>query len=212
MNSLKKLYIDIDCHLQNDNKPSQYLEHISSESLFKKYPFNMLYKLKQTKQSPEHHPEGNVWNHTMLVIDEAADLKYRSKDAAAFMWTAFLHDIGKPDTTRMRKGRITAYDHDIAGEKLARTFLSEFIDDKDFIKSVTSLIRWHMQILFVVNNLPFADIRTMKKQIDVNEVALFGLCDRLGRLNPDRKQEENNIKIFLRKCNIIHSNEKMERK
>lgn len=33
----------------------------------------MLYNLKETEQSKVHHPEGNVWNHVLLVVDEAAN-------------------------------------------------------------------------------------------------------------------------------------------
>jgi hypothetical protein len=57
-----------------------------------------------------------------------------------------------------------------------------------------------MQILFVDKNLPFADIKTMKRQTDIWEIALLGLCDRLGRLGANRILEEENIKMFLKKC------------
>lgn len=196
----KNVFWEFNAHLLHDVKPSQYLNLISKEPIFNEYPFNMLSKLKQTEQSPKHHPEGNVWNHTMLVIDQAAKVKGRIKDSKSFMWAAILHDIGKADTTKNIKGKITAYDHDKLGAKLARSFLEEFTDDTIFIDKVSVFIRWHMQILYVVNNLPFADIKTMKQQIDIDELALFGLCDRLGRLNPDRKKEEKNISIFIEKC------------
>ena len=201
MSTNKEIYLEINSHLLNDDNPSKYLNHICNDRVFFQHPFNMLGRLKNTKQSPKHHPEGNVWNHTMLVVDEAADNKHKSNAADVFMWAALLHDIGKPDTTLNKNGKITAYDHDEVGTTLAKSFLQEFTNNNEFIDAVTSLIRWHMQILFVVNDLPFADIKTMKQQVDINEVALLGLCDRLGRLNEDRKQEEENIQIFIRKCN-----------
>lgn len=200
MNTEKLLFAEIENHLMNDDKPSEYLEQLFGGKPNCGYPYNMLYKLKQTGQSPKHHPEGNVWNHTMLVVNEAAKLKNRSSEPRSFMWAALLHDIGKPDTTRIRNGKITSYDHDKAGAKLAEKFLKALTDDSGFIESVVALVRWHMQILFVVNDLPFADMKSMKNQTDVNEIALLGLCDRLGRLNPDRIIEEDNIKIFLQKC------------
>lgn len=198
----KNLFLEINTHLLQDEKPSQYLNQISKEPVFNEYPLNMLSKLKQTEQSPKHHPEGNVWNHTMLVIDEAAKVKGKVKDSKAFMWAALLHDIGKADTTKNIKGKITAYDHDKVGAKLVRSFLQEFTDDTSFIDTVSIFIRWHMQILYVVKNLPFADIKTMKQQVDIDELALFGMCDRLGRLNPNREKEEKNINLFIKKCNI----------
>jgi putative nucleotidyltransferase with HDIG domain len=161
----------------------------------------MLLKLRQTKQSPKYHPEGSAWNHTMLVIDEAAKLKVRSKNPNAFMWAALLHDIGKPVTTRIRKGKITSYDHEKIGEKLAGEFLRTFTDDDRFIKEVNSLVRWHMQMLFVVKNLPFADIEEMKHEVDIQEIGLLGLCDRLGRLRADKEKEEQDMRLFLKKCN-----------
>ena len=53
--------------------------------------FEPLRRMKTTAQSPVHHPEGNVWNHTMLVVDEAAKRRAESKDPAALMWAALLH-------------------------------------------------------------------------------------------------------------------------
>lgn len=69
------LYAEIEKHLLNDYNPSKYLNEIYNKPSFRQYPFIMLHKLKQTKQSPKHHPEGNVWNHTLLVVDEAAKIK-----------------------------------------------------------------------------------------------------------------------------------------
>ena len=116
------------------------------------------------------------------------------------MWAALLHDIGKPDTTRVRKGKITSYDHEKVGVELARRFLSGFEADKALTDRVCMLIRYHMQILFVVKDMPFADINGMKKNTDVTEVALLGLCDRLGRLHADLAAEKANVRCFLEKC------------
>ena len=72
--NVQELYFDIDKHLLEDTKPSDFLNEIYENSLFSEFPFNMLHVLKKTEQSPIHHPEGNVWNHTLLVVDEAAKL------------------------------------------------------------------------------------------------------------------------------------------
>lgn len=202
MKPLIELFEIIETHLLNDETPSRFFNSIIDDVSYQIYPLDMIFKLKSVEQSPTHHPEGNVWNHTMLVVDEAAKLKKQSKDKRVFMWAALLHDIGKYSTTKIKKGRITAYDHDKAGAILVEKFLGEFTDDKRFIYNVSSLVRWHMQILFVVNDLPFANISEMKKQADVNEVALLGKCDRLGRLNPNIEKENKTIQVFLQKCKI----------
>ncbi len=198
-----KMFTEIETHLLKDKQPSVYLNSVSQTSVFEQYPLVMINNLKKAEQSPKHHPEGNVWNHTMLVVDEAAKVKEISGDSKVFMWAALLHDIGKPDTTKIRNGRITSYDHDKVGADLARKFLAEYVKDNVFIEKVAELVRWHMQILFVINNLPFADVRTMKKKTDINEVALLGFCDRMGRLGVEQEDEEENIKKFLYKVNKI---------
>ncbi|MGI6678611.1 MAG: HDIG domain-containing metalloprotein [Dehalobacterium sp.] len=197
---LRKCYFDINNHLLNDPQPGAYLDLISQEEIFRQYPFSLLHKLKDTRQSPQHHPEGSVWIHTLLVVNEAAQRKEKSNDTRVLMWAALLHDIGKPDTTRERKGRITAYNHDQIGAKIAREFLGALTDDKTWIEKVSKLIRWHMQILFVVKDLPFANINSMKEEVDIREVALLGLCDRLGRYKRNKAEEEEIIQKFLQKC------------
>ncbi len=200
---LFELYEEIKHHLLHDMRPSEYLHSIYEMPLLRKYPFIMLYNLKKTEQSPEHHPEGNVWNHTLLVVDEAAERKAESKNADVLMMAALLHDIGKPVTTRLRKGKYTAYGHDKEGAKLCRDFLKCFTADQAYMKEVTGLVRYHMQILFVVKDSPFADVQGMKENTDLNEIALLGLCDRLGRTISKKVEEKEieNINIFLQKCN-----------
>ncbi|MEA4895546.1 MAG: HDIG domain-containing protein [Oscillospiraceae bacterium] len=195
-----ELFNETGRHLLEDEKPSIFLSDAQRDGLFKKYPFKMLDELMSVEQSPIHHPEGNVWKHTLMVVDEATKQKKKSKNQAIFMWAALLHDIGKASTTEVKKGRITAYNHDKAGAELSKEFLSAFSTDKVFINKVSQLVRYHMQILFVVNELPFADIDGMKQNTDIEEIALLGLCDRLGRTGRDTKKEEENVKLFLQKC------------
>lgn len=195
-----EFYSDIEHHLLYEEIPSTFFNVIYDNSIFKEYPFDDLYKLKSTEQSKKHHPEGSVWNHTMMVIDEAAKIKNRSRDKKVFMWSALLHDIGKPATTKNIAGKITSYEHEKIGAKMAKDFLSCFSDDIEFIDSVSMLVKWHTQIMFITKNLPYAEIDKMKESIDVEELALLGLCDRLGRLGSNRVQVENTIKYFIEKC------------
>lgn len=195
------LFNQINIHLLQDEVPALYINSISDCSIFKEYPFDMLDRLKYTMQSKKYHPEGSVWNHTMLVIDEAAKVKHKSNNKRVFMWAALLHDIGKPDTTKKKGDKITSYNHEKVGSEMTYKFLREFTQDNLFIDKTAMLILWHMQILHVVKGLPFADIETMKQQTDISEVALLGFCDRLGRLNVDREKEAENIRIFIEKCN-----------
>ena len=71
-------------------------------------------------QNPKFHPEGDVFEHTMLVLDCAAALRARAKEPLAFMLAALLHDVGKRAATQVQPdGRITAYGHETLGLAIA---------------------------------------------------------------------------------------------
>ncbi|AFM39514.1 putative domain HDIG-containing protein [Desulfosporosinus acidiphilus SJ4] len=201
---MMQMFNEFQKHLSNDQRPSDYFNELSKTGLFaERYPYTLLGALKNTPQSPKHHPEGSVWNHTMLVLDNAAERKHLSQNPNVFMWAALLHDLGKAPTTRVTKGRITSYDHDKVGEGLSAKFLRELTNEQDLIYKVSKLVRWHMQILFVTKNLPFAEIAKMSSEVSIHEIALLGLCDRLGRgkMTSDKKlEEEKGILAFLEKC------------
>ncbi|NLB43433.1 MAG: HDIG domain-containing protein [Clostridiales bacterium] len=196
------LYKQIDLHIMQDEKPSIFMDNLLETDELQQYPFSMLSDLVKVEQSPQHHPEGNVWVHTMMVLDIAAQLKEKSCNPRVFMWSALLHDLGKVPATKVRKGKITAYDHDKMGVGLAVNFLKEFNEDSEFISKVAAMVRWHMQILFVVKDMPFARPKEMVKQVPVDEMALLGYCDRMGRgeITKEREdKEKENIRIFLEK-------------
>lgn len=195
----KELFLELTKHLITAEKPSVYITLLSKDDQYSGYPFEMLWKLKDTEQSKIHHPEGSVWNHTMLVLDEAAKVRSKSKDEKAFMWAALLHDIGKPGTTRVRNGRTTSYDHDKAGEKLCIEFLSFFTEDQAFIKLVSALVRYHMHILYVLKDLPYGDVSGLLRNVDIHEMALLSLCDRMGRTGADITTEETDYRAYLSK-------------
>ncbi|MDD3172943.1 MAG: HD domain-containing protein [Herbinix sp.] len=193
----QEVFYQITDHLLKDEKPSDYINALSKDAEYAGYPFSMLWKLKETEQSKKYHPEGSVWNHTMLVLNEAARVREKSKDEKALMWAALLHDIGKPKTTKMRNGKTTSYDHDKAGEELCAEFLRFFIDDRTFIMKVSALVRYHMHMLYVLKGLPYGDVTNMLRKVDINEIALLCRCDRMGRLGVDMVVEEAEYKEFI---------------
>lgn len=198
-----ELYQEITSHLLGDEKPSSYMNSLSVKEEFNQYPFDMIKVLKTIEQSAKYHPEGNVWNHTMMVVDEAAKVKGSSENPKAFMWAALLHDIGKPSTTRVRHGRITSYDHDKEGEGLSVKFLKEFNEEDEFIRKVSALVRYHMHMLYILKNLPYADKAGLKKIDNLDDLALLCKCDRLGRTGADTEEVEKEYKEFKDKLHKI---------
>src|SRR5215218_7008112 len=76
-------------------------------------------------QEPEWHPEGDVWVHTLLVLDQARaridDLPYPQQ--VTVMLGALCHDLGKPVTTALIDGRIRSIDHEEQGVAPTMMFL-----------------------------------------------------------------------------------------
>lgn len=198
----KELFSEIEQHLLKDNKPSIYLEEILKFHRLDNYPFSMIKELEEVEQNPKFHPEGNVFIHTMMVIDEGAKVRERSLNKKAFMWALLLHDIGKKPTTKFRKGKLTSYNHDIVGADMVRKFLSHFNEEESFIEEVTALVRWHMQSLFVTKNLKYQNVDAMVQEVNVNDIVLVSLSDRLGRGNlksDEIRETEEQINIFKNK-------------
>ncbi len=194
-----KLFQTITDHLMEDSAPSEFMNRVSNIPQFHEYPFQLLELLKKTEQSRKYHPEGNVWNHTMMVIDEAARVRNDSVNPMAFMWAAVLHDIGKPGTTRMRRGKITSYDHDQTGAMLCIEFFNALDVDPDFMERVRVLVKYHMHMLYILNDLPYGDKDNLIREAGIHDLALFSLCDRLGRKGADRQKEMKEYELYLEK-------------
>jgi len=76
-----------------------------------------LIPLVGTPQDPEWHPEGDVWIHTLLAVDQAVPLLegLDTARAHAVMLGVLCHDLGKPETTHLLEGRLRSYGHEEAG-------------------------------------------------------------------------------------------------
>lgn len=207
----ESIFEQIEIHILEDEKPSDFIEVLFKDNeVSNTNPFIMLSNLKKVEQNKKYHPEGNVWNHTLLVVDEAASRREQSRDKKAFMWAALLHDIGKAPTTRIRNGKITSYNHEKLGKDMSTTFLREFNKDDEFIKKVSSLIRWHMEPLFILKELPFSNIKQMLREVPIEEIALLAVCDRLGRGDMSFKKaidEKRGIEMFVERCKKYMENE-----
>jgi tRNA nucleotidyltransferase (CCA-adding enzyme) len=107
-------------------RPSKGLEVGMDLGVFKElYP--LFEKLRETPQDPKWHPEGNVWVHTLMVVDEAAKIvrEQALDDEAALMimLSTLCHDLGKITTTTFEDGHVKAHGHEQAGERPTQEFL-----------------------------------------------------------------------------------------
>ena len=148
--------------------------------------FPELLRLKGVLQPPEHHKEGDVWNHTMLVLDEAAKLRPMAEWPLAFMLSALTHDLGKYGTTKLIDGRIRAFGHEEAGAPVAESLLRRFTDDEELIEYVVNMCRLHMRpnMLAAQHSGQKALNRLFRLSVCPHDLLLLAKADHLGRIDP----------------------------
>ncbi len=104
--------------------------------------------LVDVPQNPVWHPEGDVWRHTCMVVDEAAELVRANglsgRPAEIVMLAAVCHDFGKPAVTEHKNGRWVALGHEREGVEPARAFLNALVVDNDSKKKILKLVEYHM--------------------------------------------------------------------
>jgi len=94
------------------------------------------------EQSPEYHPEGDVYKHIRLMLDSM------SADAAAELpWTILLHDIAKPATASVGEdGRIHNYGHDKLGAEMTEVILGRLKFPRKQIDAIVFTVLKHMNL------------------------------------------------------------------
>lgn len=103
--------------------------------------------MKGVAQPPEFHPEGDVWVHTLLLLEKL------DRASTTLAWGALLHDVGKPATFRLAD-RIRFDGHVEEGMRVARRILGRLRFSRDETEQVESLVEHHMR---------FKDVPRMKE-------------------------------------------------
>ncbi len=103
--------------------------------------------MKGVEQPPEFHPEGDVWTHTLMMLD------LMREPTPALSLGVLLHDVGKPSTFE-RRDRIRFDYHAEAGAKMAAAILTRLKCSNDTIRTVEEL---------VANHLRFKDVPRMRE-------------------------------------------------
>ena len=135
-------------------------------------------------QNPVYHAEGDVWNHTMMVLDQAAKLRHRTENPYWFMLAALCHDFGKAVCTEEKDGVIHAYEHEIKGLPLAEAFLRRITSEVKLIRYVLNLTELHMKpnTMAAARSSCKSTTRMFDQTIDPEGLLCIALADDLGRI------------------------------
>ena len=110
--------------------------------------------MEGVEQPPEYHPEGDVWTHTLLLLDEMErPLKGSLPPSFELAMAALLHDVGKPKTFS-RRDRIRFDNHCDVGARMSRSITRRWKMSNTQIDRITDLVRGH---------LTFKDVQKMKQ-------------------------------------------------
>jgi tRNA nucleotidyltransferase (CCA-adding enzyme) len=141
-------------------------------------------------QEPEWHPEGDVWVHTLMVIDQSRT-RIDDLDRArqiVIMLGAVCHDLGKPPTTAFVDGRIRSIDHEQAGVAPATAVLDRLnihtIDGYDVRTQILGIVAHHLKPgMFRQSPTPVSDgaFRRLAQKVDLELLARLAKADCLGR-------------------------------
>lgn len=159
--------------------------------------FPELLALVSTRQNPDFHPEGNVFEHSMQALDAAAQLPYyqatehysAEEEKFFIMLAALCHDLGKAVTT---DENLHCYGHETAGVNIARLLLKRLTNNQTFISAACKLVRHHPYPFSLVeqqsSDKAFKRLATkLAPETSLRQLGLVALAD-WQALNPDNSQ------------------------
>ncbi|HEY1658941.1 MAG TPA: CCA tRNA nucleotidyltransferase [Candidatus Sulfotelmatobacter sp.] len=139
-------------------------------------------KMKGVQQPPEFHPEGDVFAHTLLLLDHLP-----SPCPPTLAWGALLHDVGKPATFRVAPDRIRFDDHVDVGVKIGEEICHRLRFSNDDTAQILALIKNHMR---------FGHVSRMKESTLKRFMRLPGFDEHLALHRADSLASHGNLSTY----------------
>ncbi len=189
-------------------KPSIGFELLREQGVLKY--FHELEVLINCIQEPEYHPEGDVWIHTMMALDELARIlneeNIQDEYRKLYLFYGILcHDFGKPFCTKEINGKITSFKHESLGIEPTISFLSKLTNEKKFIDIVCSLVKNHLtpfQLYLAESSLKA--IKRLSLKVNIEDLCLVCLADCLGRTIKDKEKCPKATSWLLKKAKELN--------
>lgn len=130
-------------------------------------------ELKGVEQSPDYHPEGDVFTHTMLLLEQLQE------PTETLALGALLHDIAKPRCAERRDGRITFYGHTEIGETMAIEICQRLRRSREVWERVGYLVRNHLRLTHA-SAMRLSTLRRFLAEEGVDELLELARMDALA--------------------------------
>ena len=144
-------------------------------------------RLRGVQQPPQYHPEGDVWTHTLMLLDHLPP-----GASLTLAWAMLLHDIGKPATftppdPAKPNDRIRFNGHVEVGVAIARTILHRLRFSHEDRDQILALIQHHMQ---------FGDIQNMRQSTLKRFLRLPRFHEHLALHRADALSSNGNLQLY----------------
>jgi len=139
-------------------------------------------RLHGVEQPPEFHPEGDVWVHTMMLLEQLP-----AGASPTLAWGALLHDVGKPATFTRGPGRIRFNGHVEVGVRIAEEILRRLRFSHDQAAQIVALVENHMR---------FGDVAKMKESTLKRFFRLPGFTEHLELHRMDSTASHGDLSLY----------------
>lgn len=131
-------------------------------------------RMQGVAQSPDYHPEGDVFVHTLLLLAQCP-----AGTAETLALGALLHDVGKPITVGEHKGRITFYNHQAVGAEMALDICRRLRRSRATAERVAYLVRNHLRLV-QAPHMRLATLKRMFREDGFDELLALARIDALA--------------------------------
>ncbi len=194
----ERVYIEWKKLLLKSPKPSVGFELMRNLGILRYFP--ELEALIALPQSPQWHPEGDVWVHTLMSVDAMVPLLGPDeKQNLKYLFAIICHDLGKATTTTIDdEGRIRSIGHEYAGVSLTKSFMERLTPEDAFISSLLPLVEHHLKpSQFYAGEAKDKAIRKLSTKVNIEELVIVAKADFLGRSTAEAQRGIYDAGIWL---------------
>ena len=206
----ERLFEEFKKLLLKADRPSLGLAFLRDSNQLRFFP--ELSALIDVPQNPTYHPEGDVWIHTLMVVDEAAKLRQGdTHEDLVLMMAALCHDFGKPSATKVIGDKVTSHNHEEAGVTPTKVFLNHLKAPHDLIQKVCGLVAQHLApFLLTLQHAKDGAYRRLAHRLaqdglTMEKLAQVARADHLGRTTESAlKGECPDVDAFLERAQRLN--------
>ncbi len=185
--SRERVFAELEKALMKAERPSVFFNVLKETGMLHTW-FSEIESLIGVAQPVKYHAEGDAYNHTMLVLDQAAMLRSDAKKPLYFMLSALCHDLGKAVTTREIDGKIRSLMHETEGVKIAEKFITRITGEQELKRYVLNMILLHMRpnMLAGQQSGQKAYFRLFDKSVEPSDLLLLAKADFNGSVSKEK--------------------------